>query len=39
MNYTFTEKEVEMIIKECDKDGDGVIYYKEFLEIMGYDDQ
>ena len=33
------EKEVEMIIKECDKDGDGVINYPEFLHLMGYDDQ
>ena len=33
------EKEVENIIKMADKDGDGVINYKEFLELMGYDDQ
>ena len=33
------EKEIEKIIKEADKDGDGVINYKEFLELMGYDDQ
>ena len=33
------EKEVEMIIKECDKDGDGVINYPEFLKLMGFGDQ
>ena len=33
------EKEAEIFIKDADKDGDGVINYKEFLEIMGYDDQ
>ncbi len=33
------EKEAEKFIKDADKDGDGVINYKEFLEIMGYDDQ
>ena len=33
------EKEIEKIIKEADKEGDGVINYKEFLELMGYDDQ
>ena len=33
------EKEIEKIIKEADKDEDGVINYKEFLELMGYDDQ
>ena len=33
------EKEAEAFIKDADKDGDGVIKYKEFLEIMGYDDQ
>ena len=33
------EKEIEKIIKDADKDGDGVINYKEFLELMGYDDQ
>ena len=33
------EKEVENIIKMADKDGDGAINYKEFLELMGYDDQ
>ena len=33
------EKETEVLIKDADKDGDGVINYKEFLELMGYDDQ
>ena len=33
------EEEAEHFIKIADKDGDGVINYKEFLEIMGYDDQ
>ena len=33
------EKEAEAFIKDADKDGDGVIKYKEFLELMGYDDQ
>ena len=33
------EKEIEKIIKEADKDGDGVINYKEFLELMGYDEK
>ena len=33
------EKEVEKIINLADKDKDGVIDYKEFLELMGYDDQ
>ena len=33
------EKEVEKIIDLADKDKDGVIDYKEFLELMGYDDQ
>ena len=33
------EIEAEQFIKDADKDGDGVINYKEFLEIMGYDDQ
>ena len=33
------EKEVEKFIREADKDGDGAINYKEFLELMGYDDQ
>ena len=33
------EKEAEALIKDADKDGDGVINYKEFLELMGYDDQ
>ena len=33
------EIEAEQFIKDADKDGDGVINYKEFLEIMGFDDQ
>ena len=33
------EGEIEKIIKEVDKTGEGSIDYKEFLEIMGYDDQ
>ena len=33
------EKEAEKFIREADKDGDGAINYKEFLELMGYDDQ
>ena len=33
------EKEAEAFIKDADKDGDGVINYKDFLEIMGYDNQ
>ena len=32
------EEEVEKYIKEADKDGDGVIDYKEFLQLMGYDE-
>ena len=32
------EEEVEKYIKEVDKDGDGAINYKEFLQLMGYDD-
>ena len=32
------EQEVEKYIKEVDKDGDGAINYKEFLQLMGYDD-
>ena len=33
------EPEIDKIIKEADKSGDGSINYKEFLEMMGYDDQ
>ena len=33
------EGEIEEIIKAADKNGDGSINYKEFLEMMGYDDQ
>ena len=33
------EGEIEKIIKEVDKTGEGSIDYKEFLEMMGYDDQ
>ena len=33
------EKEAEQCIRQADKDGDGGINYKEFLELMGYDDQ
>jgi len=33
------EGEIENIIKEIDKSGEGSINYKEFLEMMGYDDQ
>ena len=33
------EKEVENIFDLADKDKDGVIDYKEFLKLMGYDDQ
>ena len=33
------EIEVEKLIKDVDKDGDGTIDYKEFLELMGYDDE
>ena len=33
------EIEAEKFIKDADKDGDGVINHKEFLELMGYDDQ
>ena len=32
------EEEVEKYIKEADKDKDGVINYKEFLQLMGYED-
>ena len=33
------ESEFENIIKSIDKNGEGSINYKEFLEMMGYDDQ
>jgi len=33
------EEELENYIKIADKDGDGVINFKEFLEIMGYEEQ
>ena len=33
------EKEIETFIKAADKNGDGVIDYKEFLELMGYNDK
>ena len=33
------ENEIENIIKSIDKNGEGSINYKEFLEMMGYDDQ
>ena len=33
------EKDAARIIDLADKDKDGVIDYKEFLELMGYDDQ
>ena len=33
------EREIENIIKSIDKNGEGSINYKEFLEMMGYDDQ
>ena len=32
------EKEAEKLIKEADKEGNGIIDYKHFLELMGYDD-
>jgi calcium-dependent protein kinase len=32
------EGEIEKYIKEADKNGDGVIDYKEFLYLMGYED-
>ena len=32
------EKEIEKYIKEADKDGDGKINYKEFLMLMGYNE-
>ena len=31
-----TDKNVEQIILECDKNNDGEIDYKEFLEAMGF---
>ena len=33
------EEEIEKYIKEADKDKDGVINYKEFLQLMGFDDK
>jgi len=33
------EKEIESYIKEADKNGDGVIDYKEFLDLMGFDNE
>ncbi len=33
------EKEAEGLIKEADKEGNGKIDYKHFLELMGYDDK
>ena len=33
------EKEIEAYIKAADKNGDGVIDYKEFLSLMGYNEQ
>ena len=33
------EMEIIKIIDEVDKDGDGTIDYKEFLELMGYDEK
>ena len=33
------EKEIETFIKAADKNGDGAIDYKEFLELMGYNDK
>ena len=35
MNNITTGKNVEKIIKECDKNNDGEIDYKEFLDAMG----
>jgi Ca2+-binding EF-hand superfamily protein len=32
------EEEIEKYIKEADKDGDGEINYKEFLMLMGFDE-
>ena len=31
------EKEIEKYIKAVDKNGDGKIDYKEFLDLMGFD--
>ena len=33
------EKEIETFIKAADKNGDGAIDYKEYLELMGYNDK
>ena len=33
------EKEIEAYIKAADKNGDGVIDYKEFLSLMGYNEE
>jgi len=33
------EKEIESYIKAVDKNGDGEINYKEFLDLMGYDNE
>ena len=33
------EKEIEAYIKAADKNGDGVIDYKEFLDLMGFDNE
>jgi len=33
------EKEIESYIKAADKNGDGEINYKEFLDLMGYDNE
>ena len=33
------EKEIESYIKAADKNGDGVIDYKEFLDLMGFDNE
>ena len=32
------EKEIELYIKDADKNQDGVIDFEEFLNFMGYDD-
>lgn len=34
-NNISTNKDVDKIIKECDKNNDGEIDYKEFMEAMG----
>lgn len=34
----FTEKEIDEMIQEADKDGDGQIDYKEFSKMMMADD-